>query len=102
MSSHAATSSSRPSPSPSTWWGCPSFPIGFESDSAGVPRPIETLFGAPPYEEDRLLELAAAYQRITDWHRRKPADPDALRDATPDDAGDRPRIDLFEVVETGE
>ncbi|MYZ40735.1 amidase, partial [Streptomyces sp. SID4917] len=28
-----------------------------------------------PYEEDRLLEVAAAYQAVTDWHTRRPADP---------------------------
>ncbi|UIX29991.1 amidase [Streptomyces sp. GQFP] len=47
------------------------FPIGF--DSAGVP--VGTILGGQPYEEDRLLEVAAAYQAVTDWHTRRPTDP---------------------------
>ncbi|MEV7339356.1 amidase [Streptomyces sp. NPDC093544] len=47
------------------------FPIGF--DAAGVP--VGAILGGQPYEEDRLLEVAAAYQAVTDWHTRRPADP---------------------------
>jgi aspartyl-tRNA(Asn)/glutamyl-tRNA(Gln) amidotransferase subunit A len=47
------------------------FPIGF--DTAGVP--VGAILGGQPYEEDRLLEVAAAYQTVTDWHTRRPADP---------------------------
>ncbi|MCX4978919.1 amidase [Streptomyces sp. NBC_00620] len=47
------------------------FPIGF--DSGGVP--VGAILGGQPYEEDRLLEVAAAYQAVTDWHTRRPADP---------------------------
>ncbi|MFJ2830040.1 amidase [Streptomyces sp. NPDC087263] len=47
------------------------FPIGF--DTAGVP--VGAILGGQPYEEDRLLEVAAAYQAVTDWHTRRPADP---------------------------
>jgi hypothetical protein len=53
-----------------------SFPIGFE-ESGGRPLPIGALVGGPPFGEERLLSLAAAYQAVTDWHRRRPADPPA-------------------------
>jgi Asp-tRNA(Asn)/Glu-tRNA(Gln) amidotransferase A subunit family amidase len=46
-------------------------PIGFTP--AGVP--IGTILGGLPYAEDRLLSIAAAYQAVTDWHLRRPADP---------------------------
>ncbi len=81
------------------------FPIGFEGASVGVPRPIGALLGAPPYEEDRLLALVAAYQRATDWHARRPAEPDTF---TPGGGngdgsfGGRGRVDLFDVMELGE
>ncbi|MHA5050565.1 amidase [Streptomyces sp. SD15] len=51
------------------------FPIGF--DAAGVP--VGAILGGQPYEEDRLLEVAAAYQAVTDWHTRRPADPTTAR-----------------------
>ncbi|MEV6168784.1 amidase [Streptomyces sp. NPDC051954] len=47
------------------------FPIGFGAN--GVP--VGAILGGQPYEEDRLLEVAAAYQAVTDWHTRRPADP---------------------------
>ncbi|MEU5104522.1 MULTISPECIES: amidase [unclassified Streptomyces] len=47
------------------------FPIGF--DAGGVP--VGAILGGQPYEEDRLLEVVAAYQAVTDWHTRRPADP---------------------------
>jgi Asp-tRNA(Asn)/Glu-tRNA(Gln) amidotransferase A subunit family amidase len=46
------------------------FPAGFVD---GVPSGV--LLGGQPYEEDRLLEVVAAYQSVTDWHTRRPADP---------------------------
>jgi Asp-tRNA(Asn)/Glu-tRNA(Gln) amidotransferase A subunit family amidase len=46
------------------------FPIGF---TAGLPT--GAILGGAPYEEDRLLEVVAAYQAVTDWHRRRPTDP---------------------------
>ncbi|WP_066949336.1 amidase [Streptomyces lushanensis] len=46
------------------------FPVGFTS---GIPAGV--IIGGQPYEEDRLLEVAAAYQAVTDWHTRRPADP---------------------------
>lgn len=85
------------------------FPIGFESDSTGYPRPIGAKFGAQPYAEHHLLAVIAAYQRATDWHLRRPADPDELRPAGGDGRdGERPgqgarrRYDLFDVMAEGE
>ncbi|SDZ04431.1 aspartyl-tRNA(Asn)/glutamyl-tRNA(Gln) amidotransferase subunit A [Micromonospora pattaloongensis] len=49
------------------------FPIGFTD--AGVP--IGTILGGLPYAEDRLLSVVAAYQAVTDWHWRRPANPTA-------------------------
>ncbi|MEV4539365.1 amidase [Asanoa sp. NPDC049518] len=49
------------------------FPIGFTA--AGVP--IGTILGGLPYAEDRLFSVVAAYQAVTDWHTRRPADPPA-------------------------
>ena len=87
------------------------FPIGFESDSTGYPRPIGAKFGAEPYAEHHLLSVIAAYQRATDWHLRRPANPDELRPAEGDGAdrggggpgsGPRARYDLFDVMDRGE
>ena len=61
------------SPTPFDAIGLPelALPIGFTS--AGVP--IGTILGGKPFGEDRLLAVAAAYQAVTDWHHRRPADP---------------------------
>ncbi|WP_199723451.1 amidase [Micromonospora sp. CV4] len=71
------------------------FPIG--ATAAGLP--IGTILGGLPYAEDRLLSVVAAYQAVTDWHLRRPADP-------PTDAGARgavpapvPRLTAEEVAE---
>ncbi|WP_211229585.1 amidase [Nakamurella lactea] len=60
------------------------FPIGFASDGTTGPvgTPVGTILGGAPYEEDRLLEVVAAYQAVTDWHTTRPADP-----VLPDSAG---------------
>ncbi|MCU1657710.1 MAG: amidase, Asp-tRNAAsn/Glu-tRNAGln amidotransferase subunit, partial [Pseudonocardiales bacterium] len=50
-------------------------PIGFTAISADPKVPSGTIIGGRPYEEDRLLEVAAAYQAVTDWHTQRPADP---------------------------
>ncbi|MEU4158655.1 amidase [Actinoplanes sp. NPDC026670] len=72
------------------------FPIGFTA--AGVP--IGTILGGEPYREDRLLSVVAAYQAVTDWHRRRPADPvpagAAARSLAP--TGDRGRLTADEVA----
>lgn len=61
------------SPNPFDAIGLPelALPIGF--DSAGIP--IGTILGGQPFAEDRLLAVAAAYQAVTDWHLRRPANP---------------------------
>jgi Asp-tRNA(Asn)/Glu-tRNA(Gln) amidotransferase A subunit family amidase len=74
-----------------------SFPIGFESVSTVGPRPIGALFGGMPYAEDRLLALAAAYQRATDWHMRRPADPNTFQRPGPESGPDR--IDASDVMD---
>jgi Asp-tRNA(Asn)/Glu-tRNA(Gln) amidotransferase A subunit family amidase len=73
------------------------FPIGFTAD--GVP--IGTILGGEPYAEDRLLSVVAAYQAVSGWHLRRPADPQApgataLRAAAPD----RGRLTAEEVAAT--
>jgi len=85
------------------------FPIGLESSSSGMDLPVGGMLGGQPYAEDRLLSLVAAYQAVTDWHRRRPADPDRQGSSTgaPDgrEAGALPargRIDLDAVMEEGE
>ncbi len=84
------------------------FPIGFESASAGVERPVGAMLGGQPYAEDRLLALAAAYQAETDWHRRRPPEPVRSNGGgpgfpAPDTAPAAPgRLDLETVMEQGE
>lgn len=52
------------------------FPIGFTTATDAVPSiPVGAILGGAPYEEDRLIEVVAAYQNVTDWHLRRPADP---------------------------
>jgi len=50
-------------------------PIGFTAIGADPKVPSGTILGGRPYEEDRLLEVAAAYQAMTDWHTQRPSDP---------------------------
>ena len=58
------------------------FPIGVQTDAASARElPIGAIVGGLPYAEDRLLAVAAAHQAVTDWHRRRPADPDPDRRA---------------------
>ena len=49
-------------------------PIGFTD--AGLPA--GAILGGQPFAEDRLLSIAAAYQAVTGWHHRRPADPAPL------------------------
>ena len=52
------------------------FPIGFTPEpQSGRDIPLGAILGGQPYAEDRLLAVAAAYQAVTDWHTRRPADP---------------------------
>ncbi len=65
------------SPIPFDMVGLPliSFPIGHSESSLRV-LPEGVIVGGPPFGEERLLALAAAWQEVTDWHRRHPADPE--------------------------
>ncbi|HEY0453588.1 amidase [Actinophytocola sp.] len=47
------------------------FPIGFSADGL----PLGAIFGGKPFGEERLLSVVSAYQAVTDWHLRRPADP---------------------------
>jgi len=56
-----------------------SVPCGF----TGEGLPVGLQIAGPPHSEWRLLDLARAYQSITDWHRRRPASPlDSIEPAT--------------------
>jgi hypothetical protein len=77
------------------------FPIGFEG-SEGVDTPIGAVLGGLPYGEDRLLALAAAYQRVTEWHRRIPPPPTVGSAGGPGGIGDRGRTDVLDVMEYGQ
>jgi hypothetical protein len=84
------------SPTPFDALGLPelALPIGFSAN--GVP--IGTILGGKPFGEDRLLSVAAAYQSVTDWHHRRPADPTAARAALRSaEKQDRGRIHAEEV-----
>jgi aspartyl-tRNA(Asn)/glutamyl-tRNA(Gln) amidotransferase subunit A len=72
------------------------FPIGFGTN--GVP--VGTILGGQPYEEDRLLEVAAAYQATTAWHTRRPTDPTATATAKLRATQTRPRLSAEEAAET--
>ena len=80
------------------------FPVGFHGmgDSA---LPLGSVLGGQPWAEDRLLSLVAAYQEVTDWHRRRPVDPaqDELGEVVPAlRVGERGRIDVWEVDAFGQ
>jgi Asp-tRNA(Asn)/Glu-tRNA(Gln) amidotransferase A subunit family amidase len=51
-------------------WGLPaiSVPCGFTA--AGLPVGLQII--GPPWREDRVLQLAFAYEQATDWHKRTP------------------------------
>src|SRR5258708_38816900 len=50
-------------------------PIGFTAIGADPKVPSWTIIGGRPYGEDRLLEVAAAYQTVTAWPTRRPPGP---------------------------
>ena len=87
------------SPIPFDILGLPelAFPIGFSGDADSA-RPIGTILGGGPYEEDRLVEVVAAYQAVTDWHRRHPADPNAVAPSS----SRRQRLSATEVAALSE
>jgi aspartyl-tRNA(Asn)/glutamyl-tRNA(Gln) amidotransferase subunit A len=49
-------------------WPAMAFPIGFEDGS-----PLGGQFIAPAMREDRCYQMAAAYQRETGWHLKRPS-----------------------------
>ena len=51
-------------------WGLPaiSVPCGFTN--AGLPIGLQII--GPHWREDRVLQLAHAYEQATDWHKRSP------------------------------
>jgi aspartyl-tRNA(Asn)/glutamyl-tRNA(Gln) amidotransferase subunit A len=51
-------------------WGLPaiSIPCGFTT--AGLPIGLQII--GPQWREDRVLQLAYAYEQATDWHKRSP------------------------------
>jgi aspartyl-tRNA(Asn)/glutamyl-tRNA(Gln) amidotransferase subunit A len=55
---------------PSNVWGLPaiSIPCGFTK--AGLPIGLQII--GPHWREDRVLQLAHAYEQATDWHKRGP------------------------------
>ncbi|GAA5057691.1 aspartyl-tRNA(Asn)/glutamyl-tRNA(Gln) amidotransferase subunit A [Thermocatellispora tengchongensis] len=83
------------SPTPFDAIGLPEigFPIGFTASG----EPIGTILGGLPYAEDRLLSVVAAYQQVSDWHWRRPADPPAAQARTA--APERGRITAEEAAE---
>ncbi|MGW0632789.1 amidase [Streptomyces sp. NPDC002758] len=72
------------------------FPIGFDSGQV----PVGVIIGGAPYEEDRLLEVAAAYQAVTDWHLRRPADPAGTHPHSLAAGRGRPQITAEEAAAT--
>ncbi len=51
-------------------------PIGFDTDeTTGARVPRGATLGAPPFGEERLLAVVAAYQAVTDFHRERAPDP---------------------------
>ena len=52
-------------------------PIGFDTDSTtGRTVPRGAILAGPPFAEERLFAVVAAYQAVTDHHSVRPADPE--------------------------
>jgi aspartyl-tRNA(Asn)/glutamyl-tRNA(Gln) amidotransferase subunit A len=51
------------------------FPIGFAPNAGGISLPLGAILGAPPFAEDRLCSVVAAYQAATDYHLQRPPEP---------------------------
>ena len=51
-----------------------SVPCGFcrPAEAAGLPLPVGLQLLGPPLGEEAVLRAAAGYQRLTDWHTRRP------------------------------
>jgi len=52
-----------------------SYAIGFAPNASGISLPITAVLGGPPYSEERILSVIAAYQATTDFHFVRPPDP---------------------------
>ncbi|MEE2898218.1 MAG: amidase [Gemmatimonadota bacterium] len=53
-------------------------PIGFDTDATtGREVPRGATLAAPPFGEERLFAVVAAYQAVTDFHTVRPADPES-------------------------
>ena len=53
-------------------------PIGVHTaEDTGLTVPVGATLAARPFAEERLLAVAAAWQAVTDHHRRRPPDPAA-------------------------
>jgi Asp-tRNA(Asn)/Glu-tRNA(Gln) amidotransferase A subunit family amidase len=50
------------------------FLIGF-GPSNGLTLPIASVLGGPPFSEERILSVIAAYQATTTFHQQRPPDP---------------------------
>ena len=78
------------------------FPIGMTPADGpnGRELPVGTILGGQPFAEDRLLSLVGAYQAVTDWHQRRPAEPTLDAQGRPErERAPNPRIDLETVME---
>lgn len=81
------------------------FPIGFEAESAGTALPVGAMLGGQPWAEDRLLSVVAGFQAVTDWHRRRPEDPNPVEGpgtGSSRPSSDRGRIDASDVMDLAE
>ena len=70
--------------------------------AAGDATPMGAVLGGRPFGEERLLAVAAAYQQATDWHARRPPDPDGVGPPEPGRPPGRRRIDASDVMELSE
>ncbi|HEV7734103.1 MAG TPA: amidase [Candidatus Binatia bacterium] len=51
------------------------FAIGFAPNAQGITLPLATSVGGPPFSEESILSVIAAYQATTTFHFERPADP---------------------------
>ncbi|MFM1987197.1 MAG: hypothetical protein RJA99_154 [Pseudomonadota bacterium] len=58
---------------PFNYLGCPAVALPCGLDDEGLPLGMQLL--GRPYDDERLLAVAEAFQTLTDWHRRRPPEP---------------------------